>query len=82
MVIVKTDDKNRNTWPLGIVAELFEGRDGVVRGVRVRVSSGFLERPVQHLFPLELSCDKPEQRNWIQVQSHSDPKEQLQRKRL
>ena len=33
--------------------ELLPGKDGVVRAVR----KGQLERPVQHLYPLELSCD-------------------------
>ena len=25
--------------------------------MRVKTAKGFLERPIQHLFPLELSCD-------------------------
>ena len=26
---------------------------------RLRAGKSYLERPVQHLYPLELSCDKP-----------------------
>ena len=37
--------------------ELYPGRDGVVRAVKVRSGRNFLERPVQHLYPLELSSD-------------------------
>ena len=59
VVIVWDEDKNRNKWKLGIVNQLIEGRDGVIRGAQVRTSNGELERAVQHLYPLELSCDKP-----------------------
>ena len=43
---------------MGVVVELFNGRDGVVRGAKLRAGKAFLERPVQHLYPLELSCDR------------------------
>lgn len=58
VVIVKFEDKNRGKWPLGIVVELFAGRDGVIRAAKLRAGKSFLERPVQHLYPLELSCDR------------------------
>ena len=57
-VIIKEEEKNRNKWKLAIVAELITGRDGTVRGARLKTSNGRLERAVQHLFPLELSCDE------------------------
>ncbi|CAB4041277.1 Hypothetical predicted protein [Paramuricea clavata] len=57
VVIIKSDERNRAEWPLGIVHELFEGKDGVVRAVKLRAGKSFMERPVQHLYPLELSCD-------------------------
>ena len=38
---------------------LIVGRDGVIRAARLRSGKHQLERAVQHLFPLELSCDKP-----------------------
>ena len=40
-----------------MVVELFNGRDGEIRAVKLRAGKAFLERPVQHLYPLELSCD-------------------------
>ena len=43
---------------LGIVVKLFQGRDGVVRAVRLRAGKSYLERAVQHLFPSELSHDQ------------------------
>ncbi len=57
VVIIKSDERNRGEWPLGIVETLYEGKDGVVRAVRLRAGKSFMERPVQHLYPLELSCD-------------------------
>ena len=57
VVIVKCEEKNRGRWPLRIVQELYPGRDGVVRAVKLRAGKNFLERPVQHVYPLELSCD-------------------------
>ena len=58
MVIIKSDERNRGEWPLGIVEQLYQGKDGVVRAVKLRAGKSFMERPVQHLYPLELSCDK------------------------
>ena len=57
VVIVKTNNKNRGTWPLAIVNEVFPERDGVIRAVQLRTAKSMLERPVQHLYPLELECD-------------------------
>jgi hypothetical protein len=36
---------------------IITGKDGVVRGAVVKTGKGELERAVQQLFPLELSCD-------------------------
>ena len=57
VVIIKSEEKNRGKWPLCIVKELYPRRDGVVRAVKVRSGRNFLERPVQHLYPLELSSE-------------------------
>ena len=57
IVIIKGEEKNRGHWKLGIAVELITGRDGVVRGVKLRAGKSYLERPTQHLYPLELSCD-------------------------
>ena len=42
---------------MGIIADLFPGPDNIVWAVRVKTSESYLERAVQHLYPLELSCD-------------------------
>ena len=43
---------------MGIVEELITGRDGVVRGAKLRAGKSHLERAIQHLYPLELTCDR------------------------
>jgi hypothetical protein len=60
-VIVKRDDRNRGKWPLAIVEKLFPEPDGRTRAVQLKTKNGVLERPVQHLYPLELvQCDAKE----------------------
>jgi hypothetical protein len=58
VVIIASDERNRGKWPLGIVEELFLGRDGVIRAVKVKTSNGHLKKAVNHLYPLELSCSQ------------------------
>ena len=57
-VTLWSDERNRGKCPLGVVEELYPGWDGVVRAVKVRAGKTFLEWAVNHLYPLELSCDK------------------------
>ena len=58
VTIIKSDERNRNKWKLGIVEELIAGRDGVVRVAKLGAGKSHLERAVQHLYPLELTCDR------------------------
>lgn len=58
MLILKSEERNRNCWPLGIMQKLIAGRDGVVRAAKVRTQKTVLERAIQHLYPLELLCDR------------------------
>ena len=52
----------RQRWKLGTVQELIHGRDGLVRAAVVRVlSKGVtteIKRPVQRLYPVEVSCEQ------------------------
>ena len=45
-------------WPLGIVENHIVGTDGIVKGAKLRSGKSRFERAVQHLYPLELSCDR------------------------
>ena len=57
VVIIKNDERNRGKWQLGVIVQLLTGKDGIVRGAKLRAGKGVLERAVQQLYPLELSCD-------------------------
>ena len=63
VVIIQSDEWNRGKWPLGNVEELHTGRDGVIRAAKLRAGKTFLERAVNHLYPLELSCDRANPNN-------------------
>jgi hypothetical protein len=55
IVHVATDNRKRLEWPLGRILELLPGKDGKVRVGKVKTSSGVLLRPLQRLFPMEVS---------------------------
>ena len=75
VVIIKSDDRNRNHWPLGIVERLIEGKDGVVCAVQLTSGRNRMERAIQHLYPLELSCNVTRDEEAEQVNpTHLDPK--------
>ena len=57
VVLIQSEERNRRKWNIGIVVKLIKGRDGVVRGARLRAGKSYLERAIQHLCPMELSCD-------------------------
>ncbi|GFT10295.1 pro-Pol polyprotein [Nephila pilipes] len=57
--------KKRMHWLLGRVLELFPGKDGIIRLVKLRTEKGNVLRPIQRLYPLEL---KP---NYEQVVSEN-----------
>ena len=73
VVIIKSDERNRASWSLGIVDELYPERDDAVRAVRLRAGKKFLERPPHYLYPLELSCDRNVTQDNIQLNSHVPP---------
>ena len=58
VVLIQSDEHNRSNWNIGVVVKLIKGRDGIVRGARLRAGKSFLERAVQQLCPMELSCDR------------------------
>jgi len=54
-VLIGTENSKRADWPLAVVEELIPGRDGKVRLVKLRTASGILLRPVQRIYPLEIT---------------------------
>ena len=57
-VIIKSEENNRAQWKLELVADLITSHDGVIHGAKHKAGKSHLEHPVQHLYPLELGCDK------------------------
>jgi len=58
VVLVGSDNRKRWEWPMAKVLELIPGKDGHVRVVKLKTSGGILTRPVQRIFPLEVSAVK------------------------
>jgi len=58
VVLIQGSERNRGKWNIGIVVKVIKGRDGVVRAIRRRAGRSYLERAIQHLYPMNLSCDQ------------------------
>ena len=75
VMLVKGEQRNRAKWRIGIVQKLIVGRDGVIRGAVLRSGRDKIERALQHLFPMELSCDsKPQERSLNPVAEPFSPR--------
>ncbi|XP_073962937.1 uncharacterized protein [Choristoneura fumiferana] len=57
VVLVETDAK-RIKWPLGVILEVYTGKDGNARVARVRTADGEYTRAYQRLYPLEVQPDE------------------------
>ncbi|GFS44078.1 transposable element Tc1 transposase [Nephila pilipes] len=58
IVLVGSDNVKRLNWPLGRVIEIFQGKDNIERVAKLRVSNGEIIRPIQRIYPLELSSSE------------------------
>ncbi|GFQ85448.1 DUF5641 domain-containing protein [Trichonephila clavata] len=56
VVLIAHDNVRRIDWPLGVVLEVYPGKDGVPRVARIRTSHGERICPFQRLYPLEVSA--------------------------
>ncbi|XP_055927959.1 uncharacterized protein LOC129959161 [Argiope bruennichi] len=56
VVLIGHDNIRRIDWPLGVILEVYPGKDGVPRVARIRTSHGERIRPFQRLYPLEVSA--------------------------
>ena len=66
VVLIFEDNVKRAEWKMGKIEQLLPGKDGVVRGVKVRTCGKgkykMLNRPLQKLYPLEVSSVDTESR--------------------
>ncbi|GFQ84754.1 hypothetical protein TNCT_288761 [Trichonephila clavata] len=53
--MVGADNKKRIIWPLGRITENIPGKDGQVRLVRVKTLQHEFLRPIQRIYPLDIS---------------------------
>ena len=58
LVHVAEENCSRGNWPLGVVLEVNEGRDGLVRSAKVKVGSSIKVRPIVKLCLLEASTSE------------------------
>lgn len=54
VVVVKDNNAHPLCWPLGIVEEVYRGKDDIIRTLKVRTASGSYIRPVVRVCPLPL----------------------------
>ena len=57
-IVLIHDNVPRNQWKIGVVTDVRKGKDGLVRSVSLRISSGSeLLRPIKKLYLLEVSSE-------------------------
>ena len=54
-VVQVHDDTKRVNWRLAIVERIIQGKDGLVRAADIKTSTGYTNRPITKLYPLEVS---------------------------
>ncbi|CAG7733339.1 unnamed protein product [Allacma fusca] len=60
VVLVGSDNSKRVNWPMARVLEVFPGKDGVIRVAKVKTLTGEIVRPIQRLYPFEVSKEERE----------------------
>ena len=64
IVLIYEDNVKRTEWKMGRIEELLPGKYGITRGVKVRTCGKgkyeLLNRPLQKLYPLEVSSNEAE----------------------
>ena len=69
VVLLKEDIKNQALWRIGRVIGTVAGRDGVIRGLKIKLGNGYVvERPLQLVCDLEIGGENDE------VQTTLNPK--------
>ena len=53
LVLVTEENTPRGVWPLRLIKEVIESKDGLVRSVKVKTRSSYLHRPVTKIVLLE-----------------------------
>ena len=63
-VVLIHDETPQNQWKLGVIIQLHQGKDGLVRSVTLRTATGnLISRPVAKLYPLEVLAEEDNLQN-------------------
>jgi hypothetical protein len=54
-VVLIHSERNRESWPMGVIEEVYRGKDGIIRTVRLRTKQGYVVRTINKLYPLEVN---------------------------
>ena len=57
VVPVQDEGRSRLHWPLGVIQNVYPGKDGIVRTVQVKTAKGLLTRPIQKVHNMEIVRD-------------------------
>lgn len=55
VVLIRGDNVPRQRWPMGVIVNVYPGRDGVIRSVDVKTGKGIFNRTIQTLHDLEIN---------------------------
>lgn len=55
-VVLVHNEGPRSSWKLAVVEEVIRGGDGLVRAAHIHTSTGSTNRPVNKLYPLEITA--------------------------
>ncbi|XP_015119545.1 uncharacterized protein LOC107042856 [Diachasma alloeum] len=61
VILIGNDSSKRLDWPLALVKEAIQGRDGHVRVLRLKTASGEMIRSVQRVYLLKLSVESDQE---------------------
>ena len=57
VVMIKGGNKPRGICKIGVISKVYPGQQSERCTIKVKTSKGFLDRPIQWLYPLELHCN-------------------------
>jgi len=55
-VVLVHDNTARVNWKLAVIKSLNKGGDGMIRSANIRTTTGRTNRPIAHLYPLEVTA--------------------------
>ncbi|XP_018377955.1 PREDICTED: uncharacterized protein LOC108770745 [Trachymyrmex cornetzi] len=77
VVLIGNDLQKRLDWPLAVVKEIFLGKDGSVRVVKLTTAKGELIRPVQRLISLEVRHSDVEINQLLETSKAQEPPQKI-----